>query len=535
VKNRTLLPRALLVLGLTVVAIVFLVPTLTGGPLFGLSFLPKNKISLGLDLQGGTHLVMAVEVEKAIENSANQTIEELRRELRKDGVRPKKIERLDGSRIQVVVPADGREKLNQTLEEHFPNLQTVASRADDGDFVTELTVNPRDVQHMRENAVDQSLETIRNRIDQFGVAEPVIQRQGDRDILIQLPGITDPQRAKDLIGRTAVLEFKLVRQGGGAEQYADGTKPLPAGTEVLYEVEKDQVGSRRKKGKPILVESPTLMTGDVLTDARVQTGQYGNQYVVGVTLDSRGARIFEDLTGANVGRQLAIILDNNVYSAPVIKTKIPGGQAIIEGNFDINEAKDLAIVLRAGALPAPVTVAEERTVGPTLGQDSIRRGLTSFAVGGSLVVIFMLVYYKFAGFLADLALVLNVLYLLAGLAAFDATLTLPGIAGIVLTIGMAVDANVLINERIREELRLGKSARAAIDAGYERALPSILDTHVTTFLSGIILFQFGSGPVRGFAITLCIGLVSSVFTAFVVTRTIYDYLLTRWRLQTVSI
>ncbi len=232
---------------------------------------------------------------------------------------------------------------------------------------------------------------------------------------------------------------------------------------------------------------------------------------------------------------MAIILDNTVYSAPVIRERISGGRASITGNFDIKEARDLAIVLRAGALPAPVHIAEERTVGPSLGEDSIRQGIRSFVVGGSLVVLFMLVYYKFAGFLADMALTLNVLFLMAAFAAFQATLTLPGIAGIVLTIGMAVDANVLINERIREELRLGKTARAAIEAGYQRALPAILDTNTNTLLAGAILFQFGTGPVRGFAVTLCIGVVTSVFTAVVGTRVVYDYLLTYRRLQTVSV
>jgi preprotein translocase subunit SecD len=229
------------------------------------------------------------------------------------------------------------------------------------------------------------------------------------------------------------------------------------------------------------------------------------------------------------------VLDDTIYSAPVIREKIPGGRAVISGSFTAEEARDLSIVPRTGALPAPVTVAEERTVGPTLGADSIRSGIRSFVVGGALVVLFMIVYYRFAGLLADLALIWNVLFMLAALAVFGATLTLPGIAGIVLTLGMAVDANVLINERIREELRLGKSARAAIDAGYEHALPSILDTHITTFLSGLILFQFGSGPIKGFAVTLCIGLVSSLFTAFVGTRLVWDYVLSRGRLQTVSI
>jgi len=252
-------------------------------------------------------------------------------------------------------------------------------------------------------------------------------------------------------------------------------------------------------------------------------------------LNDRGARLFEKITGDNVGRQLAIVLDNTVYSAPVIREKIGGGRASITGNFDIKEARDLAIVLRAGALPAPVTIAEERTVGPSLGKDSIRQGILSFVVGGALIVVFMILYYKFAGLLADLAVILNVVLLLAALAAFEATLTMPGIAGIVLTIGMAVDANVLINERMREELRLGKTARAAVEAGYERALPAILDSNITTFLSGLILFQFGSGPVKGFAVTLCIGIVTTVFTAVFCTRVVYDYLLANRRLTTLSV
>jgi preprotein translocase subunit SecD len=277
------------------------------------------------------------------------------------------------------------------------------------------------------------------------------------------------------------------------------------------------------------------MTGDVVTDARVRPGELPNSRIVSLDLNARGARIFEEVTGANVHRRLAIILDDTVYSAPVIQERIGGGRAIISGSFTSEEARDLAIVLRTGALPAPVTIAEERTVGPSLGRDSIRQGILSFIVGGSLVVVFMVVYYKFAGFLADLALIFNVVFLLAALAALGATLTLPGIAGIVLTLGMAVDANVLINERIREELRLGKTARAAIEAGYERALPAILDSNITTFLSGIILFQFGSGPIKGFAVTLCIGLVSSVFTAVVGTRVVYDHLLSRRLMQKVSV
>ncbi len=299
--------------------------------------------------------------------------------------------------------------------------------------------------------------------------------------------------------------------------------------------ERDPVTNQVNNKTTYTIERKTLMTGEVIADARVRPSTQMEGPYVELILNSRGAKLFEEITAANVNRQLAIVLDGKVKSAPVIRERIGGGRASITGNFDLREARDLAIVLRAGALPAPVTLAEERTVGPTLGRDSIQQGMVSFAVGGALVVIFMLVYYRGAGLLADMALLLNVVFILAALAAFEATVTLPGIAGLVLTLGMAVDANVLINERIREELRLGKTVRAAIEAGYERALPAILDSNITTFISGLILFQFGSGPVKGFAVTLCIGLVTSVFTAVICTRMVYDFRLSRRRLDHISI
>jgi len=523
--------RTLLVAGLTVLAVIFLLPTFLGREA---GFLPDKRIRLGLDLQGGMHLVLTVDVDAAVASSLERMVDEIRRDLRSGGVQGAKVTREGATGISVSVANESRGKFEDIVGESFPNLKVDSSTPSDGNVVYKLGFQPAEEKRLRESAVEQSLETIRNRIDQFGVSEPIIQRQGENDILVQLPGVQDPERAKELIGKTALLEFKLVREGVNPEDYVDGKKPLPAGTQLLYEWKKDQFGNRRR-GEPFIVDSRAIMTGDVLTDARVQAGQFPGEWVVAFTLDSRGARTFEQVTSENVGRRLAIILDGKIDSAPVIKSRIPGGRGIIEGNFSIEEAKDLAIVLRSGALPAPVHIAEERTVGPTLGHDSVRQGLISFAVGGSLVVIFMLIYYRRAGVLADMALILNVVYLLAALAGFEATLTLPGIAGIVLTLGMAVDANVLINERIREELRLGKTARAAIEAGYERALPAILDSNVTTFLAGVILFQFGSGPIKGFAVTLCIGLATSVFTAVVGTRIVYDYLLSRRILNTVSI
>jgi preprotein translocase subunit SecD len=526
--------RALLVAALMLAALLYVIPALSGGRPTWMPFGPDARIRLGLDLQGGTHLVLTVEADKAVENTLELMGEELRRELRSAGLRPKSIERAGGDALQVVVPGDTGDKTRTIVQEKFPNLQVVETRPQDADVVVQLAFAKGEAEQMRQTAVEQSLETIRNRIDQFGVAEPIIQRQGERDILVQLPGIQDPQRAKDLIGKTAVLQFKMLREGVNPEDYVDGKKPPPAGTQLLYDVKKDELG-RRRRGQPYIVESKVLMTGDVLTDAQVRPGELPNSRVVLMNFNQRGGRLFEEITGANVQRRLAIILDDTIYSAPQIRERIGGGSAQIEGDFTPEEAQDLKIVLRAGALPAPVTVAEERTVGPSLGRDSIQQGIISFIVAGSLVVLFMIVYYRFAGVLADLALLLNVTLLMAALTALEATLTLPGIAGIVLTLGMAVDANVLINERIREELRAGKSARAAIEAGYDRALPSILDSNITTLLSGIILFQFGSGPIRGFAVTLCIGLVIHVFTAVFCTRVVWDYLLLRRRMQTVSI
>jgi preprotein translocase subunit SecD len=470
---------------------------------------------------------LQVEGDKAVETAVNGTMEDLKRELTAAQIATSKLERV-GKRIQLQLrDASKSSALSDLLKNQFPVLVAASDpAAQPGDTV--LGFDEREERRIREFAVDQSIETIRNRIDQFGVREPVIQRSGTDGILVQLPGIQDPQRAKDLIGKTAVLEFKLV---AGA---ADPSKPSP-GTEVLPGEERDPVTNQTNNKTTYTIERKTLMTGEVIADARVRPSTQMEGPYVELILNSRGAKLFEEITAANVNRQLAIVLDGKVKSAPVIRERIGGGRASITGNFDLREARDLAIVLRAGALPAPVTLAEERTVGPTLGRDSIHQGMVSFAVGGALVVLFMLVYYRGAGLLADMALILNVVFILAALAAFEATVTLPGIAGLVLTLGMAVDANVLINERIREELRLGKTVRAAIEAGYERALPAILDSNITTFISGLILFQFGSGPVKGFAVTLCIGLVTSVFTAVICTRMVYDFRLSRRRLDHISI
>lgn len=506
---------ALVVLSLA--ALVYLSPMFVpaGAPLPG--FLPEQPLHLGLDLRGGTHLLFSVDVEKAVENSLGRTADELKRELKEEKVEVGEITQ-DGLTLRVGLKSpDQRSVFEEIVRNRFPNL-VLTSAASEGGPTFELSPSPREQEQIRRFAIDQSLETIRNRVDQFGVAEPSIQRQGDTEIVVQLPGVQDPQRAKELIGRTAVLEFKLVAQGAGpTTEKVTAADPLP-GTPSDYTLEKK-----------------VLMTGSAVADARVRPGTQLEGPYVELVLSDRGAREFEALTGENVGRNLAIVLDGKVFSAPVIREKIGGGRASITGNFDIKEARDLAIVLRAGALPAPIKIIEERTVGPSLGRDSIRQGVMSLAVGGALVVLFMIYYYRGAGLLADVALVLNIIFMLAVLAAFGATLTLPGIAGIVLTMGMAVDANVLINERVREELRVGKTPRAALETGYDRAWAAIRDSNITTLISGLILFQFGSGPVKGFAVTLCIGIVTTVFTAVFATRVYYDWQLSHRRLTTVSI
>jgi preprotein translocase subunit SecD len=372
------------------------------------------------------------------------------------------------------------------------------------------------------DAVDIALEIIRNRIDQFGVREPTIVREGQNRIVVNLPGIEDPQRAIDLIGKTALLEFKLVDEKGDLSEALEGV--IPPGSEILYDSE----------GKAYLVKKEALLTGGAIKDARVEIGEWGQPYVA-LDFTKEGAEEFAEITGRHVGERLAIVLDKVVKSAPVIKTRITGGKAVIEGNFSMEEANELRIVLKSGALPVPFRIIQNTTIGPSLGKDSIRKGLISGLIGFIAVLIFMGIYYKKAGLIANLALFLNLLFLLAALAALKATLTLPGIAGIILTIGMSIDANVIIFERIREELKKERAPRSAVDTGYDRALRTILDANITTLIVALILFQFGSGPIKGFATTLSIGILASLFTAVVVTRAIFNLLLEGRPLQKLSI
>ncbi|HET9870660.1 MAG TPA: protein translocase subunit SecD [bacterium] len=364
------------------------------------------------------------------------------------------------------------------------------------------------------DAADRALEILRNRVDGLGVSEPVLEREGPAGIVIQLPGLTDIKRAKDILLSTAQLEFRLVSTEDIANYKGkDGLvdeKRLPKGVTCLP----------GKDGEQYLVEK-TLLTGDSLVDAHVQPDQYGRP-IVEFKLNADGGKKFGILTGDNIHRQLAIILDHRVYSAPTIQSRIAGGSGIITGSFTDEEARDLALVLRAGALPAPLKITGQFQVGPTLGADSVKKGTWAALLGLVLVLLFMGIYYGLSGWIANVGLLINMLFLLASLAGLQATLTLPGIAGIILTLGLSVDSNVLIFERIREELRLGKTIRAAIEAGYHRALVAIIDTHVTTLISAAVLFQFGTGPIKGFAVTLSLGVGLSLFTAVVVTKMIFD-------------
>jgi preprotein translocase subunit SecD len=513
--------RLVLALVLAVASIVLLAPTFVQPVPEWWPW--KQPIRLGLDLKGGTHLLYGVDVDAAIDATLDRMVTDVERELRTAQIGAANVERQGRTLTIKLANADKRTEAADVLRQQLANVLVEQPSSDGGVLTYGLTT--AEVQRIRDNAREQALQIIRNRIDEFGVAEPTVQAQGSTEIVVQLPGIQDPGRAKSLIGRTALLEFKLVAQGPEA-----GTvdKPGP-GIQVLYG--RGGGGAR----EPYLVQRRTLMTGDVVTNARVSPGSITEGMAVDFTLDARGTKQFGDITRANVGRNLAIVLDGVVSSAPTIREPITGGRGQITGRFGFEEAQDLANVLRNGALPAPLKLMEERTVGPSLGQDSIRRGLLSIGIATIVTILFMAIYYRGGGLIADLALVFNVLFLIGLFAAFGFTLSLPGLAGIALTIGMAVDANVLILERIREELTAGKSARAAIDAGYERAWAAILDSNVTTFLSGVILFQFGSGPIRGFAVTLCLGILTSLLTAVWGTRMIYDLMTTGRRVTTVSV
>ncbi|MEJ2471009.1 MAG: protein translocase subunit SecD [Desulfuromonadales bacterium] len=531
--SKSIKVRAGLVAVCLILALVSLAPTLFGSSLPDWWRKAFDPIHLGLDLQGGMHLVLGVDVDEAVESRLDTIVDQSEELLREKDVIFKRVDRSPGERIVITVyDEEASQQVDAIMAETFPSLEPLTLTTEGGYIQKNYRLSDSEIEAVREYAVRQALETLRNRVDQFGVSEPTLQRQADNRILIQLPGVKDPQRAIDLLGKTARLEFKMVMEDANPQDAAQGN--LPPGGQLLYERRVDPLSGAVSE-IPIVVEDKTILTGDLLSNAQVRIDTRFNEPYVAIDFNAVGAKRFDQITAANVGRRMAIVLDDTVYSAPVIRERISGGSAQISGNFTEQEATDLAIVLRAGSLPAPVNILENRTVGPSLGQDSINQGITSILIGGLLVIIAMLVYYRLAGLVANIVLILNLVFIMAILSIFGATLTLPGIAGIVLTVGMAVDANVLIFERIREETRLGRTARAALEAGYEKAKLTIIDANITTLIAALVLFQFGTGPVKGFAVTLSIGIVSSLFTAVIVSRLIFDYFLSRGKVERLSI
>ena len=528
-------------------------------------FFPQDKISLGLDLQGGIDLELEVDIRKAVEAAADRYSSTIVQILKDENIDAtgKRLPNSADIAIAVEKPEEEDKARAAVLDQLgifiFHGIDTI-----DGARSLLYSFDEPFADQLRATALQQAVETIRNRIDKFGVTEPVILTKGADRITVQLPGLDDPQRAIDLVGRTAQLEFRMlhdeanwsdakvratveraIESAGLPDNYTDEQLAkalrgkIPADSEVLWKKQFDDLEMRQVRLEPYLVNTKVELTGEFIDYAQVASDQFNAPYVR-MELNADGARIFGKLSGDNVGKKMAIILDDNVNSAPVFREKIGGGVASIElGGTDSMEARkdaeDLVVVLRAGALPAPIEILHNRTVGQTLGEDGVRAGKTATMLALVLVLIFMVIYYRASGFVANLAVVLNIVFILSMLAGFGATLTLPGIAGIILTIGMAVDANVIIFERIREELFAGKSVRAAIAAGYDKATWTILDANITTFITGAVLYSYGSGPIKGFAVTLMVGIITSVFTALVVTRLIFDYLTHGRGIRTLSI
>lgn len=507
--------------------------------------LPSKGITLGLDLQGGIHLVMEVDEDRAIEIAVDRAVVSLQDVLVDKKIPVESVARTGPTQVTIQFQDAELKAQIQKLINDYPIFNETESAGSANRLVWELRDN--EAKRIKDSAINQALETIRNRIDQFGVAEPMVQRQGLKQIVVQLPGVKEPKRARDLIKETALLEFKMldednqpkldlpvrIPKDSEAEILKQFEAKLPIGDQILFErgVDKD---TGREYRVPYLVKKRVMLTGDVLSDAQVSIGQFNDPYV-SMTFDSKGGQEFERITGDNIKKRMAVVLDNTIYSAPVIQDRITGGRAQITGTFSMQEANDLAIVLRAGALPAPLKIIQDLTVGPSLGKDSIEKGIQATLFAGAMVVVFMIVYYRLSGVIADFALVLNLLCLIGALSALNATLTLPGIAGIVLTIGMGVDSNVLIFERIREELRSGKGVRLAVNGGYDKALLTIVDSHVTTLITGVALFLFGTGPIKGFAVTLCLGIGINLFTALIGTKVIFDLLNQRQKVERLSI
>jgi len=481
------------------------------------SWLPVEQVSLGLDLQGGSHLLLQVELDDLVSEKMQRLVNQVRRELRKEKIRYIKLGAGNDFVSFKLTNRTNLEKIESLLKTVL--LEHEIEKSDDGNV--KISFTDEALKKLQTSALSQSIEIIRRRIDETGVREPTIQRQGNDRVIVQLPGIDDPERMKELIGKTARLTFHLVDHSATEEDIRN--RNIGPGTKVLpLERDTPDADSENLPIEMIAVRKKTELTGEALQDA--QATFQDNQPVVSFRFDTAGGRKFGKITQENVNKSFAIVLDGKVISAPNINEPILGGSGIISGNFSVQSANDLALLLRAGALPAPMKVLEERTVGPGLGADSIRAGTIACIIGLVAVLIFMFLYYGLFGLVADIALVLNLVIIIGLLSLLQATLTLPGIAGIVLTIGMAVDSNVLIFERIREESKSGRTPFSSMEAGYKQAFRTILDSNLTTLIAAIILYIIGSGPVKGFAVTLGIGIITSMFTAMIVSR----YILVGW-------
>ncbi|MCA1978267.1 MAG: protein translocase subunit SecD [Thiobacillus sp.] len=482
---------------------------------------------LGLDLRGGVHFMLEVDMKAALEKAAIRYQNDFRGELRADKIRYGRIVREGNAVVVHFATRDQRDAAIDKLASVFPDLNYVPADLADG-FTLTARLKPEAEKRVQEFALQQNITTLRNRVNELGVAEPVIQQQGANRVVVQLPGVQDTAKAKDILGRTATLEIRMVDEQADPTQVAQGQAPF--GDEIVPS----------REGFPIAVKKDVVLTGDSITDASPGFDSQGGQAAVHVSLDGKGARIFKDVTRENVGKRMAILLIEKgkaeAITAPVIREEIGGGRVQITGMANAQEASDIALLLRAGALAAPMQIVEERTVGPSMGTENIEKGFHSNIWGFIAVVAFMTIYYRVFGLFSSIALAINGFFLIALLSMMQATLTLPGMAAIALTLGMAIDANVLINERIREELRNGATPQAAIHAGYDRAWGTILDSNLTTLIAGIALFWLGSGPVRGFAVVLCLGILTSMFSAVTVSRAMVNLTYgRRARLSKVSI
>jgi preprotein translocase subunit SecD len=514
---------ALIALSVVIALFLFLPSTPLSSSLPELWRQSVPKISLGLDLRGGSHLVMQVDTVKAVESSVDNIAADLQTTAASQSLAATFVR--NGQNIIAKVAEPLAEKAEKLVKDNYTILE-LKNKAR-GELVYAL--KPAEVKRLSEWAVTQALERTRRRIDKYGVAEPAIYKQENDQIALQLPDVKNPQEAIHFIETAGKLEFKLLNAQADYQKALAGK--VPSDSEVLYGEEVDDTGKIAKRA--YVVYKQTLLTGDRLQEAKVGIDQY-NKPAVSITFDGEGSKIFDRVTGENVGKQLAIVLDGVIHSAPRIQDRISGGSAQITGNFTHDEAAKLAIVLRE-SLPAPMKIIQNVTVGPSLGKDSITMGTRAALFGGLIVIVFMVVYYRMSGVIADYAIVLNLVLLLGAMALMSATLTLPGIAGIILTIGMGVDSNVLMFERIREEIRAGKQPRPAVDAGYDKAFLTILDSHVTTLITAMVLFMFGTGPIKGFAVTLSLGIMINLYSALVGTKVIFDIINSKWKLEKLSI